>query len=200
MGRKATHTWRKSTDRLELTERNLHENSYSIRESSGYFGRLEGEVNLPLFGCRMLFNIKTPDTIYASRCAEYFENITVDNLKEHTALYACLEALVEYVSDLLEERGGEFELGDVFLDEGSSVDDLLKIIKPESLMFERDTYLTEEDCPIAYSIKFSLAPVPDEVMEIALHGDIPVYVGEYLGVSAWNDKLLKKKYNYARGI
>lgn len=178
----------------------MHENNYSIRESSGYFGRLEGEVNFPLFGCRMLFNIKTPDTIYASRCAEYFENITADNLKEHTALYACLEALVRYVSDLLEERGGEFELGDAFIDENSSVEDLLKIIKPESLMFERDTYLTEEDCPISYSIKFSLAPVPDEVMEIALHGDIPVYVGEYLGVSAWNDKLLKKKYNYARGI
>lgn len=178
----------------------MHENSYSIRESSGYFGRLEGEVNLPLFGCRMIFHIKTPDAIYASRCAEHFENITLDNLKEHTALYACLEALVQYVSDLLEERGGEFELGDVFIDEDSSVEDLLKIIKPESLMFERDTYLTEEDCPISYSIKFSLAPVPDEVMEIALHGDIPVYVGEYLGVSAWNDKLLKKKWNYARGI
>lgn len=191
---------RKSSDSLELKERHMHENSYSIRESSGYFGRLEGEVNFPLFGCRMIFHIKTPDAIYAGRCAEYFENITADNLKEHTALYACLEALVQYVSDLLEERGGEFELGDAFIDENSSVDDLLKIIKPESLMFERDSYCTEEECPIAYSIKFSLAPVPDEVMEIALHADTPVYVGEFSGVSPWNDKLLKKKWNYARDI
>lgn len=37
-------------------------------------------------------------------------------------------------------------------------------------------------------------------MEIALHGDTAVYAGEFRGVSPWNEKLLKKKWNYAKGI
>ena len=176
----------------------MHDNNYSIKESTDYFGWLEGKVNLPLFGCGIRFHVKGNDNIYALRCAEYFETITAENLNEHTALYTCLEALVKYVADMLDEHSGEFELGDFFFDEYSSVDDLLKIIVPASLTFERSAYLFEEDCPIAYSIKFSFVPVPDEIMEIALHGDIPIYAGEYRGVSAWNEKLLKKKYNYLR--
>lgn len=176
----------------------MYDNNFSIKESTDYFGWIEGNVNLQLFGCRMRFHVKSADVIYARRCAEYFEAITADNLKEHPALYTCLEALAGYVSDMLDEHGGEFELGELFFDENSSVDDLLKIITPASLTFERSTYLPEEDCPIAYSIKFSFKPVPDEVMEIALHGDEAVYAGEFRGVSPWNDKLLKKKYNYLR--
>lgn len=198
MGRKANHTWRKSTDNFELKERDLHDNNFSIKESTDFFGWLEGKVNLPLFGCGIRFHVKGNDSAYALRCAEYFEKITAENLREHTALYACLTALVQYVADLLDD--GDFDLGETVFDEDSSVEDLLKIISPASLTFERSAYLSEEDCPIAYSIKFSLAPVPDEVMEIALHGDEPVYVGEYRGVSPWNDKLLKKKWNYARDI
>lgn len=178
----------------------MHENNYSIKESTDFFGWLEGKVNLPLFGCGIRFHVKGNDSAYALRCAEYFEGITVENIKEHTTLYACLEALVKYVADMQEEHSGEFDIGDLVFDEDSSVEDLLKIIAPTSLTFERSAYLSEEDCPIAYSIKLSFTPVPDEVMEIALHGDEAVYVGEYRGVSPWNDKLLKKKWNYARDI
>lgn len=172
--------------------------NFSLRESAGYFGSLDGKLYSRIFGCELTFLAKSCEELYAARCAEYFEGITTDNLKEHTALYTCLEALVKYVSDMLDEHGGEFELGELFFDENSSVDDLLKIITPARLTFERSTYLPEEDCPIAYSIKFSFKPVPDEVMEIALHGDEAVYAGEFRGVSPWNDKLLKKKYNYLR--
>lgn len=198
MGRKANHTWRKSTDNFELKERDFHDNNFSIKESTDFFGWLEGKVNLPLFGCGIRFHIKGNDSAYALRCAEYFEKITAENLREHTALYACFTALVQYVADLLDD--GDFDLGEIVFDEDSSVDDLIKLLTPTALTFERSAYLTEEECPIAYSIKLSLAPVPDEVMEIALHGDEPVYVGEYRGVSPWNDKLLKKKWNYARDI
>lgn len=172
--------------------------NYLLSKSPGYFGCLDGRLHSPLFGREIAFLAKGCDDIYALRCAEYFEGITAENLKEHTAFYTCLEALVKYVSDMLEEHVGEFELGDFFFDEYSSVGDLLKIIVPASLTFERSAYLPEEDCPIAYSIKFSFAPVPDEIMEIALHGDVPVYAGEFLGASPWNEKLLRKKYNYLK--
>lgn len=200
-GTSFSYTTRKTgSDSFELKESDMHENSYAIKESPDYFGWLEGKVNLPLFGCGIRFRVKGNDSVYALRCADYFEGITAENLKEHTALYACLEALVEYVSDLLDEHGGEFELGDVFFDENSSVDDLLKIVVPTGLTFERSAYLPEEDCPIAFSLKLNFSPVPDESMEIALHGDDAVYAGEFRGVSPWNDKLLKKKWNYARNI
>lgn len=176
----------------------MSEKNYSIKENADHFGWLEGKAELPLFGCRIRFHVKGTDEVYARRCAEYFERITGENLEKHTALYTCLEALVRYVADMLDEHSGEFDLGDVEFDEDSTVNDLLRLITPESVTFERASYVSEEECPIAYSIKFSFSPVPDEVMEIALHGDVPIYVGEYRGVSAWNEKLLKKKYNYLR--
>lgn len=176
----------------------MSENNYSLKESTDYFGWLEGKAELPLFGCGVRFQVKGSDEVYARRCAEYFEKLTLENLKEQTALYTCFEALVKYVADMLDEHSGEFDLGDIVFDEYSTVGDLLKLITPESVTFERSSYISEEECPIAYSIKFSFAPVPDEVMEIALHGDVPIYAGEYHGVSAWNEKLLKKKYNYLR--
>lgn len=176
----------------------MGEKNYSLKESADYFGRLEGRVELPLFGSVVRFHVKGNDEVYARRCAEYFEGVTGANLEKHTALYTCMEALVNYVADMLDEHSGEFDLGDVAFDEESTVSDLLKTITPEIITFECSPYISEEECPIAYSIKFSFAPVPDEVMEIALHGDVAVYAGEYRGVSAWNEKLLKKKYNYLR--
>ena len=176
----------------------MSDKNYSLKEHADFFGWREGRLEMPLFGCNVRFHVKGNDEVYARRCAEYFENITAENLSEHNALCTCLEALVSYVSDMLDEHSGEFDLGDVVFDQNSTVSDLLKVITPESITFERSSYVSEEECPIAYSIKFSFAPVPDEVMEIALHGDVAVYAGEYRGVSAWNEKLLKKKYNYLR--
>lgn len=175
------------------------ENDYRIKESEDFFGQLEGRVKFPLFDREIRFHVRGSDPVYALRCAEYIETVTADNLAEQTALYTCLEALAEYVADMLDEHNGEFELGGLVFDENSTVVDLLKIIAPTDLVFERSDYVPEEDCPIAFSIKFSFVPVPDEIMEIALHGDEPVYAGEYRGVSPWNDKLLKKKYNYLKG-
>ncbi len=171
-------------------------NNYSLRESPDYFGCLEGRLYSPLFGCELPFLAKGCDEVYAERCAEYFESVRADNLSEHAAFSATLKALVKYVADLLDDHRGEFDIGDVVFDEYSSVGDLLKIISPSSLTFERFGYLSDEECPVAFSLKLIFAPVPDEVMEIALHGNEPVYAGELRGVNPWNDKLLKKKYNY----
>lgn len=175
------------------------ENDYSIKQSEDFFGQLEGNVRSPLFNCGIRFHVKGDDPIYARRCAEYIEAVTAENLKEQTALYSCLEALVKYAVDMLEERGDELDLGDLIFDENSTVDDLLKLIAPTGLEFERSDYIAEEECPIAFSMKLAFTPVADEYMEIALHGDEPVYAGEYRDVSPWNEKLLKKKYNYLKG-
>ncbi len=192
------HTERKSDDSFDLRELDFLGNNYGIKESAEFFGWCEGVVKLPLFGCGIKFRVKNGDSVYALRCAEYIETVTADNLKEQTALYSCLEALVGYVADMLEEHCGEFDTGDLIFDEYSMVSDLLKIIKPIALTFERFSLLSDEECPIAYSVKFCFTPVPDEIMEIAVRGDIPIYAGEFCGVSPWNDKLLKKKYNYLK--
>lgn len=173
---------------------------YSLCESRSYFGCLDGRLRSPLFGHEIEFLAKGCDEIYAERCAEYFEKITVENLADYPVLNALFEALGEYVTDLLDERSDEFELGDFVYDEDSTVADLLKALTPVGLTFEKFSLLSDEECPIAFSVKFSFDPVADEYMEIALHGDVAVYAGEYRGVSPWNDKLLKKKWNYARNI
>lgn len=173
---------------------------YSLCESKAYFGCLDGRLRSPLFGRETEFLVKGGGEAYARRCAEYFEGITAENLAEYPALNALFGALGEYVVDLLDERGEEFELGDFAYDEDTPVGDLLKALTPAGLTFERFGYLSDEECPVAFSLKLSFAPVPDELMEIALHGDVAVYAGEFRGVSPWNDKLLKKKWNYARKI
>lgn len=193
-------TRRESSDSFKLKESDMHDNNYSINESADYFGWLEGKMNFPLFGCGIRFHVKGNDELYARRCAEYVEGITAENLAEYPVLNALFGALGEYVIDLLDERGEEFELGDFAYDEDSPITDLLKAITPAGLTFERFSYLSEEECPPAFSLKLSFDPVPDELMEIALHGDVAVYAGEFRGVSPWNEKLLKKKWNYARGI
>lgn len=174
--------------------------NYSLCESKSYFGCLDGLLRSPLFGHEIEFLAKGCDETYACRCAEYFEGITAENLEEYPVLNALFEALGEYVIDFLDERGDEFELGDFAYDEDSPVTDLLKALTPVGLTFEKFGYLSDEECPIAFSIKFSFDPVADEFMEIALHGDVAVYAGEFRGVSPWNDKLIKKKWNYARNI
>lgn len=174
--------------------------TYAMRESKAYFGCLDGRLSSPLFGREIAFLVKGGDEIYGARCAEYFEKITAENLGEYPVLNALFEALGEYVIDLLDDRGEEFELGDFSFDEESPITDLLKSLSPVGITFERFGYLTEEECPPAFSLKLSFDPVADEYMEIALHGDVAVYAGEFRGVSPWNDKIIRKKWNYARNI
>lgn len=174
--------------------------NYSLCESKAYFGCLDGRLKSPLFGREIVFLVKGRDEVYARRCAEFFEGITAENLAEYPVLNALFGALGEYVIDLLDERGEEFELGDFAYDKDSPVTDLLKVLTPVGLTFERLSLVSEEECPPAFSLKLSFTPVPDELMEIAMHGDAAVYAGEFRGVSPWNEKLLKKKWNYAGNI
>ena len=192
------YTERETVDSFGISGIDGFETNRAIRESPEFFGWLEGKTRFPLFNCGMLFRVKSRDSVYAQRCAEYIESITAENLREHAALYKCFEALADYVADMLEEHSGEFDLGGMMFDKYSTVEDLIKLIAPAALTFERHDLLSEEESPIAFSLKLFFKPVPDEFMEIALHGNEPIYAGEYRGVSPWNENLSKKKYNYAR--
>lgn len=192
----SSHTNRKSSESFELKNSDLHDKNYSIKESADYFGDLEGKVNFTLFGCGISFRVKGDDIIYARRCAEYFEGITAENIAEYPAMNVLFEALGRYISDLLDERGDDWELGGFVFDDEPALADILKVLTPVGLIFERHPCLSEEESPIAFSLKLSFDPVPDEIAEIAAHGEVPVYAGEYRGVSPWNERVLKKRWNY----
>lgn len=168
-------------------------NKYSLRES-GYYNCLEGELYSPLFGCRIHFIAKGCDELYAVRCAEYFESLTEDTVRGKAELSALAEGAVAYILDLIKEN--DFDLGSFTFDEDTQSVEIFKVLSPYSLVFEKHSLLDDEDCPIAFSLRMSFDPVPDESVEIAVHGDVPVYAGEYRGVSPWNDRLLKKSRNY----
>lgn len=166
-------------------------NNYFIRESERYYNRLEGILRSELFGSNVPFEAKNCDEIYAERCAKFFEELTLEN----AVFSELVGAGIDYLSDLIDERGDEFELG-VELDEEITAEDFLKITIPEMIVFERHELLTNEDSPVAFSVKMALRAVPDEIFELAMQEEKAVYAGEYRGVSPWNDKLLKKKWNY----
>lgn len=134
---------------------------YSLSGTS-YFNCLDGRLESPLFGREIPFLAKNCDEIYARRCAEYFEGITSENLTEYPALNKLFAALGEYLTNMLEERGDDFDIGDFEYDDNAPITDLLKVLSPERLVFERFGYLTDEDCPPAFSLKLSFDPVPDE--------------------------------------
>lgn len=172
---------------------------YSLCESKRFNG-WEGEVYSPLFGVDISFTAKHCEEIFVRRCAEFFEELSLERLAEFPAVEAVLKALGDYLVDFLDEHRDEFDLGEFSFDKDQGVCGVLKAVIPESVSFERLVYLTDEECPVAFAMKLCFAPVPDEIMEIALHGDISVYAGEYRRISPWNESILNKKWNYVRGI
>lgn len=171
----------------------IMDKNYSLRESDRR-NCIDGELFSPLFGRKICFTAKNCGEIYAVRCAEYFETITTDTIRETEEFSVLADGAAAYILDLIEEN--DFDLGNFSFDEETSSAEIFQYLTPAALVFEKHDLLDDEDCPIAFSLKMSFDPVPDEAVEIALHGDVPVYAGEYRGVSPWNDRLLKKKWNY----
>ncbi len=165
---------------------------FELRESSGYFGRLEGKVYSAIFGCKIPFlTSKNCGEEYARRCAEFFEGLSLSD----EAFNRIFSAAGEYLVDFFEERGDEFDFITEDLSE-ITAETVVELSEPVSLAFEKNSLLSDEDCPPAFSLKMRLKELPDEIFEIAMREDYPVYAGEYGGVSPWNERLLKKKYNY----
>lgn len=166
--------------------------NFEIRESGGYFGRLEGKLYSELFGCKIPFlTSKNCGEEYARRCAEFFEGLSLSD----DALNRVLSAAGEYLVDFFDECSDEFDFITEDLSE-ITAETVVEISEPVSLVFERSGLLSDEDCPPAFSLKMRLKELPDEIFEIAMREDYPVYAGEFSGVSPWNERLLKKKHNY----
>lgn len=163
---------------------------YSIRASEKYYNRLEGVLNSELFGMSVRFEAKNCEECFAVRCAKYFEELTLDN----SVFCSLIDAGISYLEDLLDERGDEFDL-DEEIDEITR-EDFLRITAPELIVFELHELLTEDDCPVGFSMRMRLRAVPDELFELAMNENMAIYAGEYNGVSPWNEKLLKKSWNY----
>ena len=166
-------------------------NKYFIRESEHYFNRLEGVLRSELFGERISFEAKKCGEIYAERCADFFEKLTLEN----EIFSELVRAGIDYIADLLDERGDEFDLGVEYYEE-ITAENFVKMTIPQWIVFERHELLSDEECPAAFSIKMALRAVPDEIFELAMQEEKAIYAGEYRGVSPWNDRLLKKKWNY----
>lgn len=165
---------------------------YGIQESKGYFWRLEGVVNSVLFRCKVPFlTDRDGEEVFARRCAEYFESLTLEN----EAFRRVLNYAAEYLTDFFDEHSGEFDI-DESKYEDITAESIVKLCEPVQLIFEKHDLLSDEDSPLAFSMKLRLKDLPDEIFEIAMREDMPVYAGEYRGVSPWDERLLKKKWNY----
>lgn len=165
---------------------------YGIKESSGYFGRLEGVVFSELFGCEIPFmTVKGSEVVYARRCAEFIEKLSLDD----EAVSSLFEAAADYLTDFFDEHSGEYDIDESNYEE-ITAESVVKLCTPGQLIFEQHDLLSEEECPVAFSMKLVLKELPDEFFEIAMRENMPVYVGEYRGVSPWNENILKKKWNY----
>ncbi len=165
---------------------------YGLHESRGYFGRIEGKVRIELFDCEIPFMaMKDCDEIYARRCAEYIEKITC----EDETLHRVFEVAADYLTDFFNEHSGEFDI-DESVYESITAEDIPKLCVPFDLLFERHDLLSDEESPVAFTMKLRLRELPDEEFQIAMREDTPVYVGECRNISLWNDNLLKKKWNY----
>lgn len=158
-------------------------------ESADYFNTTEGilftnnEAEIKLFGRKI-------GEDYLSRCAEYFVQLPSELRK------TLCEATAQYLNDLLDEHADEYDADR--LPELSAFN-VIAFLRPLELHTEAHDLLSEEDAPPAFSLKLEFKPVPVECVEWVVRGDNAIYVGEYRGLSPWNDKPTEKNWNYIRG-
>lgn len=165
-----------------------------FNESSNFYGSLEGRIRSELFGCEIWAVAKKCGEGYARRCTAHLDSMP-DELLE-----TLQEATLAYLIDLLDEHEGEYELpAHFFLDEESSADEVMHWIKPQQIVFDNGI-LSDDDAPPAFSIKLVFTPVPDEFIEWVVRDTTAVYVGEYNDISPWNEKIMKKKWNYINAV
>lgn len=165
-----------------------------FRPSANFFGSMEAELDLKLFGTRVRTIARRCGEVYGRRCAAY-----LDDLPEKL-LDTLQRATLAYLIDLLDEHEGEFELPTgLILDEDTDPAEVMHWITPVQAVLDNGI-LSEEDAPPAFSIKLLFRPVPDEFLEWTVRDDTAVYVGEYADVSPWNEKIMKKKWNYINAV
>lgn len=93
---------------------------------------------------------------------------------------------------MLEEHAGEFAFDVIEF----NAQNVAPFIVPVELHTQSFRLLSEEDSPAAFSVKFAFSPVADQYIEWTVRGEQAVYAGEYIGVSPWDEKILRKSWNY----
>lgn len=157
-------------------------------ESADFFNTTEGVIITDSGNEIGLFGKKVGED-YLRKCAEYFGQLPAE-LRE-----TLCEASAAYLTDIVEEHAEEYDTD--YLPELTSRN-VLTFLKPVELRTEAHDILSEEDMPPAFSLKLEFTPVPVEAVEWVVRGEDAMYVGEYRGVSPWNDNLSGKRWNYIR--
>lgn len=153
---------------------------------SGYYGALGGTLYSERYGCGVeLLGKKTGEELLR-RCAESFERLPDELLR---GLYA---ASAEYLRDVIAENANTFDIECEITPEN-----VREHLQPAALTAYAHDLLPDEEAPAAYSVRLTFTDVPDLSVEWAVRDNEAVYVGEYLDVSPWNDRLRKKSGNYA---
>lgn len=155
-------------------------------ESADYFSTTEGVLYSSRFHTDIKLYGKNVGEEYLTRCAEFFEALPDDISGK------LREASADYLNDLFQERGDEFEFDAVEF----TPQNVMTFVVPVELRTQSFRLLSEEDSPAAFSVKLAFAPVADEYIEWTVRGEQAVYAGEYRGVSPWDEKILRKRWNY----
>lgn len=156
--------------------------------SADFFNTTEGVIFTDAENEIRLLGKKVGET-YLIKCAEYFCQLPAE-LRE-----TLCEATAEYLTDTIEEHADEYDID--YLPE-INAGNVLTFLRPVELRTEAHDILSEEDMPPAFSVKLEFTPVPVELAEWVVRGDDAMYVGEYRGLSPWNDNLSGKRWNYIR--
>lgn len=155
-------------------------------ESADYFNTIEGVLYSSRFGAEVMLYGKNVSEEYLTRCADYFDTLPgeiSEKLRQATAAY---------LNDMLEEHAGEFAFDVIEF----NAQNVAPFIVPVELHTQSFRLLSEEDSPAAFSVKFAFSPVADQYIEWTVRGEQAVYAGEYIGVSPWDEKILRKSWNY----
>lgn len=158
-------------------------------ESPRFYNAIEGVLSSDRFGCVIEIIGKRVGEEYLVRCAKAFNRIPEETLEK---LY---NASAEYLTDLVADHTGEFDLDEYCV---INAENVRYMLRPEQLTAEAHDLLADEDAPAAYSVTLVFRPVPDERIEWTVRDGEPVYVGEFRGISPWNEKVRKKSWNYVR--
>lgn len=155
-------------------------------ESADYFNTIEGVLYSSRFGAEVMLYGKNVSEEYLTRCADYFDTLPgeiSEKLRQATAAY---------LNDMLEEHAGEFAFDVIEFNAQNAA----PFIVPVELHTQSFRLLSEDDSPAAFSVKFAFSPVADQYIEWTVRGEQAVYAGEYIGVSPWDEKILRKSWNY----
>ncbi len=165
-----------------------------FKPSKDFYGSMEAEIHWSLFNRDVWAIGRKCGEVYARRCTQHIENLPEEMIAK------LQEATLLYLIDFLDEHEDELELPTgLILDEETDPAEIMHWVRPVLITYDKGV-LSDEEAPPAISIKLMFTAVPDEFLEWVIRDNMIVYIGEYDDISPWNDKIMKKKWNYINAI